>query len=123
MYSKYGAAAFSQVTADMVAAAAAEPTSKIGTSFTTLTQTQVQTLQTHLGQLLTMVYGGPSNYQGVSMTQAHTGLNITMDQYNNFITDVVVATLAKDGVSMSDITNCFAPPVTDPAFVAQIVGH
>ncbi len=123
MYAKYTQAGFDAVTASIVQNAAAEPTSKIGTSFSTLTPTQVMTLQTHLDQFLVMVYGGPNNYQGVSMPVAHMGLAITMDQYNNFITDVVVPALASNGVSMSDITNCFAPPVTDPGFIAMIVGH
>jgi hypothetical protein len=35
---------------------------------------------------------------------------------------VVVPALSQSGVPMSDITNCFAPPVVDPMFVSTIVG-
>jgi hypothetical protein len=57
------------------------------------------------------------------MKAAHAGLAISSDQYDYFITEVVVPALAENGVPADDITGCFAPPVTDPAFKASIVGQ
>jgi len=114
-------------------------TSELGTSFTEIgsgnpasTEDPVATFKGKLAAFLVYAYGGPTSimytdgktYSGLQdMTAAHTGLAITSDQYNNFISDVVVPALSSNGVPMGDITSCFAPVVTDPTFVASIVGH
>ena len=62
-------------------------------------------------------YTGPQN-----MAAAHAGLAITEDQYNYFIMNQVVPALTMNGVPEKDVVSCFAPVVTDSAFVASIVG-
>jgi hypothetical protein len=68
------------------------------------------------------VYGGPDNYTGRDMEKVHKGMKITSDQYDWFVSNVVVTALKESGVADDDIKNCFAPPVVDPAFKASIVG-
>jgi hypothetical protein len=125
MFDKYGADAFLAVRDSIVAKALAAPTDKLGDSFQNFagaaTQAQIQTFQDHLAAFLVMVYGGPRNYSGRSMEEAHAGLGITSDQYDYFITEVVVPALSESGVPSDDISNCFAPPVTDASFKASIV--
>ena len=101
---------------------AAAPVDKVGGSFAALTPAQVTTLKTNLGAFLVYAYGGPNNYTGKTMEAAHAGLAITSDQYDYFITDVVVAALTEGGVAADDISGCFAPVVTDATFKASIVG-
>lgn len=60
-------------------------------------------------------------YTGPSMEAAHTGLDITQEEYDAFI-GLIVGVLTDAGVPESDITACFAPPLVDPDFVATIVG-
>ncbi len=60
-------------------------------------------------------------YTGPSMVDAHTGLDITQDEYDAFL-GIIVGVLADAGVPETEITACFAPPLVDPAFVATIVG-
>ena len=55
------------------------------------------------------------------MEAAHTGLDITQEEYDAFI-GLIVGVLTDAGVPESDITACFAPPLVDPDFVATIVG-
>ena len=50
------------------------------------------------------------------------GLGITSDQYDYFIMNQVVPALTMNGVSMDDVSSCFAPIVTDADFKASIVG-
>lgn len=125
MYGKYKQAGFEAVNAKIIAnigkVSAMNP-SPIGDSFKGLSQADVQRVEANLLDFLVMAYGGPSNYSGKSMKAAHTGLKITSDQYNAFVGQVIVPALSEVGVSQDDISNCFAPPVTDPAFVADIVG-
>jgi len=124
MFQKYGSA-FVQVRDAIVTKALAAPVDKLGSSFQTLAvkpPAQVQAFNDNLAAFLIQVYGGPQNYSGRSMEAAHAGLNITSDQYDYFVTQVVVPALAENGVPESDIMNCFAPPVVDPAFKASIVG-
>lgn len=127
MFDKYGETAFVAVRDSIVTKAVAAPTDKLGDSFAdfagSATPGQLQVFQDHLAAFLVMVYGGPANYEGRSMEAAHAGLGITSDQYDYFITEVVVPALADNGVPADDISNCFAPPVTDPAFKASIVGQ
>jgi hypothetical protein len=127
MFDKYGETAFVAVRDSIVAKAVAAPTDKLGDSFATFAGTatpeQLQVFQDHLAAFLVMVYGGPKSYSGRTMEAAHAGLGITSDQYDYFVTEVVVPALAENGVPADDISNCFAPPVTDPAFKASIVGQ
>jgi hypothetical protein len=55
------------------------------------------------------------------MVDAHTGLGITQSEYDAFIT-LIAGVLSDAGVPDTDISQCFAPPLVDPAFVATIVG-
>jgi hemoglobin len=127
MFDKYGADAFLAVRDSIVAKALAAPTAELGDSFASFagsaSEEQIQVFQDHLAAFLVMVYGGPSSYSGRTMQQAHAGLGITSDQYDYFITEVVVPALSENGVPSDDISNCFAPPVTDADFKASIVGQ
>jgi hypothetical protein len=114
-------------------------TSHLGDSFTKIgsgnppsTADDLPTFKGKLAAFLVYAYGGPTSivytdgqtYSGLQdMTAAHTGLAITTDQYTYFIANVVVPALTGNGVPMGDVSSCFAPVVTDPAFVASIVGH
>jgi hemoglobin len=120
MYSKYGAAAFTQVTDDLVTLAAADP--QVGHYFSGLdTPAKVSAFEVSLDNFLVLVYGGPNNYTGPDMATAHAGLAISSDDYDYFV-GLIVQVLMKDGVTTEDIGDCFAPPVVDPTFKASIVG-
>jgi hypothetical protein len=139
----YGANAFVAVNKSIIAnvgnVEADSGTSELGGSFMEIgtgnppsTFDKANVFEGKLAAFLVYAYGGPTSitytdgvtYSGLQdMTAAHTGLGITSDQYNNFISDVVVPALLSNGVPMSDVTSCFAPVVTDTAFVASIVGH
>jgi len=127
MFDKYGAAAFLAVRDSIVQKALAAPTDRLGDSFqsfaSSATEERIGLFQDHLAAFLVMVYGGPANYEGRSMAEAHAGLGITSDQYDYFVTEVVVPALSENGVPADDISNCFAPPVTDASFKASIVGR
>jgi truncated hemoglobin YjbI len=122
MFDKYGLDAFVAVNDEIITRAAAADTSKLGDSFTKLDAAGVEELRTNLAAFLVQVYGGPANYKGRSMAEAHAGLGITDAQYTFFVTDVIVPALKAKGVSDEDIQKGFAPPVLDPAFQASIVG-
>ncbi len=104
----------------------AAPTSAVGTSIQDLAAEgpkRVQEFTTNLANFLVQVYGGPQNYTGPSMEKAHEGLNITSEQYDYFIANVVVPALVDNGVPMADIEDCFAPPVVDEAFKNSIINR
>jgi hypothetical protein len=125
MFGKYGEAGFMAVNTNILAnigTVSAQNPSPIGDSFKGLTADDVARVEANLYDFLVLVYGGPNNYEGKSMIEAHTGLGITEDQYTAFLTQVVVPALTEANVPQDDITQCFAPPVTDPAFIATIVG-
>ena len=120
MYGKYGAAAFTKVTDDLVKTAAADPT--VGHYFAALTTSaDVTAFEAGLDAFLVMVYGGPNDYTGPTMQVAHKGLKITSSDYDYFV-GLIVKTLEADGVSDADVNDCFAPPVTAASFKASIVG-
>lgn len=139
----YGAKAFVAVNesifANVIAQLSDAGTSNLGTAFTKIgsgtpssTADDLPSFKGHLAAFLVYAYGGPASimytdgktYQGPQdMVTAHTGLNITADQYNYFVSDIIVPALTGNGVPMGDVTSCFAPVVTDPAFVASVVGH
>ncbi len=127
MFDKYGEAAFLAVNQSIIDKSLAAPTAQVGSSFQDLAATadeaRLAAFTTNLGEFLVMVYGGPANYSGPTMEDAHAGLEITSDQYDYFVTEIIVPALAENGVPMEDITDCFAPPVVDEAFKASIVGQ
>ncbi len=124
MYDKYKQAGFEAVNKNIIAnvgTVSAMTPSPIGDSFKGATPAQVAAIEASLLDFLVMVYGGPNNYKGRSMKDSHAALAITKEQYDAFIGMIVVPALSKAGVPEADINNCFAPPVVDPAFVADIV--
>ncbi len=124
MFEKYGQAGFEAVNANILAnvgTVSAMNPSPIGDSFKGLSQADVSRVEANLLDFLIFVYGGPNNYQGESMEDAHVGLDITSAQYDAFVGMVVVPALQDAGVDPDDITNCFAPPVTDASFKASML--
>lgn len=51
---------------------------------------------------LTMVFGGPNNYSGVDMRNAHAGMGLDDTHFNAVVEDLA-ATLVELGVADSDI--------------------
>lgn len=126
MYDTYGQAAFEAVVDRIlvnIGTVSAMNPSPIGDSFKGLSPAQVAAVENDLLDFLVFVYGGPNNYEGRTMEAAHAGLNITQAEYDAFLSMVIVPALADAGVPTEHITQCFAPPVTDPEFVASIVGR
>ena len=83
----------------------------------------VQAFIDSLAAFISDAYGCTDGaYTGPSMEAAHTGLDITQDEYDAFIV-LIAGVLADAGVPEDDINLCFAPPLVDPAFVATIVGQ
>lgn len=104
---------------------------KIGSGTPPSTKDDAATFEGKLAAFLVYVYGGPNkitygdgkSYSGLQdMTVAHIGLNITAAQYDYFVASVVVPALTSNGVTAADVSACFAPPLTDAAFKASIVG-
>ena len=125
MFAKYGQAGFEAVNGNIltrIGTVSAMNPSPIGDSFKGLTPDDVTRVEANLLDFLIFVYGGPNNYQGETMEEAHVGLNITSAEYDAFVGMVVVPALQDAGVAADDITNCFAPPVTDASFKASMVG-
>jgi Bacterial-like globin len=126
MFEKYGVDAFLAVNDSIIEKSVAAPTSAVGTSFQDLAAAgadRVEEFTTNLANFLVQVYGGPENYTGPSMEDAHEGLDITSEQYDYFIANIVVPALSENGVPQSDIEDCFAPPVVDPAFKNSIINR
>jgi hypothetical protein len=61
-------------------------------------------------------------YTGPSMEDAHEGMNITQQQYDDFI-GLIAGELTAAGVPADYVTQCFAPPLVDPKFSSTIVGQ
>jgi hypothetical protein len=104
---------------------------KIGTGVPPSTADNAATFKGKLAAFLVYAYGGPTSitytdgltYSGLQdMATAHAGLAITGPQFDYFISNIVVPALTGSGVSADDVTSCFAPVVTAPAFKASIVG-
>jgi hypothetical protein len=126
MFDKYGVDAFLAVNDRIIELSVAAPTSMVGPTFQQLAAQpaeRVEEFRANLANFLVFVYGGPNNYDGPSMEAAHNGLNITSEQYDFFVTDVIVPALADSGVPEEDITDCFAPPVLDENFKNSIVNR
>jgi hypothetical protein len=84
-------------------------------------EAKAKTLTQNLADFLVFAYGGPNNYKGKTMKDAHAGLGITKAQYDFFLANQVVPALTDNGVPEGDVTSCFAPPLLDAAFIADIV--
>ncbi len=125
MFAKYGQAGFEAVNDEIltnIGTVSAMNPSPIGDSFKGLSADDVARVEANLLDFLIFVYGGPNNYQGLSMEESHPGLNITSEEYDAFVGMVIVPALQTVGVTGSDISDCFAPPVTDADFKASMVG-
>ena len=80
-------------------------------------------VKTSLANFISDAYGCSTGaYTGPDMATVHAGMGITQTEYDDFIT-MIATILAADGVTSDDINYCFAPPLTDPAFAATIVGQ
>jgi hypothetical protein len=135
----YGATAFVAVNEQIFTNVVADMSGKLGTSFGKIgsgmpasTADDLPTFKGNLAAFLVFAYGGPTSvtytdnktYAGPQdMVEAHTGLQITSDQYDYFVTSIVVPALTAKGVPSTDVSSCFAPILTDAAFKASIVGH
>ena len=140
----FGADAFVKVNESIIEKTLAElnganGTANLGSSFTRIGtndspafRDDAATFKGKLAAFLVYAYGGPDSitytdgktYSGPQdMVAAHTGMGISSSQYDYFITNMVVPALTGNGVSMDDVSNCFAPIVTDAAFKASIVGR
>lgn len=117
----YGAAV-PTVANNIVDAAAADP--QFSADFAPLVAEgaeAVAAFKTSLANFISDAYGCTTGaYTGPSMEAAHTGLGITQEEYDAFIT-LTAGVLSDAGVPADDITYCFAPPLVDPAFVATII--
>jgi hypothetical protein len=147
-FDTYGAAAFVKVNESIFAAVASQEAtdagiSGLGTTFQAVGTGRLDdasvpalddsaaTFKGKLAAFLVWSFGGPTEitytdgktYSGIlALTSAHSGLGISADQYTYFVTNVVVPALTTNGVSEADVTACFAPVISDPAFEAQVVG-
>jgi hypothetical protein len=80
MFEKYGQAGFEAVNQNILAnvgTVSAMNPSPIGDSFKGLSADDVARVEANLLDFLIFVYGGPNNYQGATMEDAHEGLAIT----------------------------------------------
>lgn len=83
----------------------------------------VQAFKDSLTAFISDAYGCSAGlYTGPSMMEAHAGMGITQDEYDAFIV-LIAGVLADAGVPQTDIEECFAPPLIDPAFSSTIVGQ
>ncbi len=126
---------FSNVTSELTANSTANLGSaftKIGTGNPPSTADGLAAFKGNLAAFLVYTYGGPSiitytdgmTYYGPQdMSQSHAGLGIASSQYDYFVSNVVVPALTAKGVSSSDVSACFAPPLLDAGFKASIVGQ
>ncbi len=129
MFAKYQIGTFGAVNSAIIAKAAnANQVTSLGDSFQTEIvdkgSARITSFTNNLAAFLVTAFGtvGDPNYvayTGPTMPTAHADLNITEAQYNYFLTEVILPALA--GADASDITNCFAPVVTDPNFKVQII--
>lgn len=131
MFAKYKVAGFTVVNANIVANAAdASRDALLGDSFQTQIvgkgTARVTEFTNNLAAFLIDAYGNETDpgyiaYGGPIMKVAHSTLNITVAQYDYFLMSIVIPALQQAGVAQSDIDNCFAPVVTDPNFIVQVV--
>lgn len=144
-FDTYGIDAFVAVNSGVFDATLSElganGTTNLGDSFNQIGMNGHDDLDTFKGKLaafLVFVYGGPDHitftdgvdYDGVQdMDAAHDGLNITDDQYNYFVSNIIVPVLTGAGVpdgsdgGDDDVSSCFAPPILDGDFIASVTNH
>jgi hypothetical protein len=93
---------------------------------------KIGTFEGKLAAYLVFAFGGPTSikytdgktYSGLTdLVVAHSGLDITPDQYGYFITTDVVPALTSSGVKAEDVSSCFAPLVLSTTFMQQIVAN
>jgi hypothetical protein len=79
-----------------------------------------QSLANFLGQ----TYGCPDvpPYDGPSMEEAHAGMNLTEQDYDDFVA-IVAGVLANNGVLQETINTCFAPPLQEASLRDSIIGQ
>ena len=79
-----------------------------------------QSLANYLGN----VYGCPDapDYDGPTMEKAHAGMDITQQEYDDFLA-IIAGVLADQGVPNDTVTTCFAPPLQDASFAGTIIGQ
>jgi truncated hemoglobin YjbI len=77
-----------------------------------------------LANFLAHVYGCPDAppYDGPSMEEAHAGMAITQQEYDDFVA-IIAGVLADNGVPNETIDTCFAPPLQDAEFAGTIIGQ
>jgi hypothetical protein len=125
MFDKYKEAGFEAVNGEIGKLALSASPNELGASFQTkiaqATPERQKEFVAHLLSFLEAAYGSTTPYTGPDMVTSHKDLGITRAQYSYFISDVVVPALTTAGVDPNDITNCFAPVVTDTAFVKTVV--
>lgn len=120
----YGAAV-PKVASDIVDKAAGDP--EFSAAFAPLVAKgadAVAAFKTSLANFIAVAYGcaEASTYTGPDMPTAHAGMGITSQQYDDFI-GLIAGVLEADGVPASDVTACFAPPLTADSFESTIVGQ
>jgi hemoglobin len=64
---------------------------RINARFSHLDEAGVAKLRTNLVDQVCMATGGPCKYTGKDMVTAHTGMNITEDEFNALVDDLVKA--------------------------------
>lgn len=136
-FDTYGTNAFvavnEQIFSNVVTELGANGTSNVGTSFNEPASdpARLATFKGNLAAFLVFAYGGPASitytdgktYKGPQdMVEEHKGMAITNDQYDYFVTNIIVPALTGKGVTSADVSSCFAPVVTDASFKASIVG-
>ncbi len=136
-FDTYGAEAFvavnEQIFSNVVAELGANGTSNVGTSFNepAADPARLAMFKGNLAAFLVFAYGGPASitytdgktYKGPQdMEKEHEGMAITNDQYDYFVSNIIVPALTGKGVKGDDVSSCFAPVVTDASFKASIVG-
>jgi hypothetical protein len=118
-------ATFATVTKSIVTGALAASPNDLGSSFQTklaTASTERQTeFTTNLQNFLASAFGGPAYpTTAPQMAEAHSDLNITVAQYNAFLTGVVLPALAENQIPQATI-DLMTPVVTDPNFVKTVV--
>ena len=83
----------------------------------------VDAFKASLSNFITDAYGCTTGvYDGPTMEAAHAGMDITQAEYDAFVT-LIAGELLTLGVTEDEVTYCFAPTLTDPAFANTIIGQ
>ena len=119
------AAIMPMVTRELVAAVSTDPAFE--DDFAPLMakgEAAVGAFQQGLANFLGQLYGCPDvpEYNGPTMQEAHAGMGITQQDYDDFVA-IVAGVLADQGVPNETIDMCFAPPLRDASLAGQIIGQ